>query len=302
VDLYVTYANGNCGTYNALIEANSPSCTTTTTSSTTTCTPAGTVIGDYCVGSDLYREYADGNCGSYSELIESNSPSCPTTTTSSTTTSSTTTLSGNCRFIFVPDTVSTTGFGLRYNYGGVINALFSTLFGTPDNIGGEDGVVYTVCSTNSPAWWVESSNNTTAFPSGVFALADGGSCFNNSQCEWIPTTTTSTSTTTTSTTTTTTTAPPATCHDVTLDNSSGLDKNRYGINYLDENNVQQTSTFNGLGFSSVAGNLETWNVCARFIASSVWDTQTSSYAPAFDQYLTINNTQNICTSSFDCTQ
>ena len=440
-DLFGTYADGNCGTYNALIEANSPSCQTTTTSTTTTCTPAGTVIGDYCVGADLYREYADGNCGFYSELIEVNSPSCPTTTSTSTTTTSTTTtsttteppfaypqvvtqavqdvtstsatirgyilqlgnppyftkgffwvqgtaqpvrtdnvelvggsaagaftfsllglspstqyrykawaengagdsvgttitfttlgttttststtttttsttstttstttISGNCRFIFVPNTVSTAGFGLRYNYGGVIDALFSTLFGTPDNIGGEDGVVFTVCSTNSPEWWVQSTNSTTAFPSGVFALADGGVCFNNGQCEWIPTTTTTTSTTTstttapptTTTTTTTTTLPPATCNDVTIDNSSGLDKNRYGINYLDENNVQQTSTFNGLGFSSVVGNLETWNVCARFIASSVWDTQTASYATQFDQYLTINDTQNLCTSSFDC--
>ena len=527
-DLWREYADGNCGSYADLIEVNSPSCPTTTTTTTTTCPPYGTVIGDYCVGSDLWREYADGNCGSYSDLIEVNSPSCPTTTTSTSTTStttSTTTISGNCRFIFVPNTVSTAGFGLRYNYEGVIDALFSTLFGTPDNIGGEDGVVFTVCSTNSPEWWVQSTNSTTAFPSGVFALADGGVCFNNGECEWIPTTTTTTTTTTsttteppfaypqvvsqsvqdvtstsatirgnilqlgnppyftkgffwvqgtvqptrtdnvelvggsasgaftfsllglspstqyrykafaengagdsvgttitfttlgttttststtsttttsttttttqpadniflverqsdgystyaqlaqgytvndlvtlsndgsncyeimdidyvldpaifptitgscatttstttsttttsttttttvapttttttvaptTTTTTTTTTLPPATCNDVTIDNSSGLDKNRYGVNYLDENNVQQTSTFNGLGFSSVVGNLETWNVCAKFIAASVWDTQTASYATQFDQYLTINDTQNLCTSSFDC--
>lgn len=90
-DLYGTYADGNCGTYNALIEANSPSCVTTTTTTTTTCTPAGTLLYEFCVGQDLWGMYADGSCGEYGELIEFNSPTCPTTTTTTTTTSTTTT-------------------------------------------------------------------------------------------------------------------------------------------------------------------------------------------------------------------
>jgi hypothetical protein len=120
-----------------------------------------------------------------------------TTTTSTTeepttTTTSTTILSGNCRFVFVPDTQSTTDRGLRYNYGGEVNTPFSSLLGTPTNIGGEDGVVYTVCSTNAPQWLIVSTNTTTAFPSGIFLLADGGVCFGNGECEYVPTTTTST--------------------------------------------------------------------------------------------------------------
>lgn len=147
----------------------------------------------------------------------STSTSTTTSTTiapTTTTTTSTTILSGNCRFVFVPDTVSTTDRGLRYNYGGEVNTPFSSLFGTPTNIGGEDGVVYTVCSTIAPQWLIVSTNTTTAFPSGVILLADGGVCFGNEECEYVPpTTTTTTSTTsgtTTSTTTSTTEAPTTT--------------------------------------------------------------------------------------------
>jgi hypothetical protein len=114
------------------------------------------------------------------------------------------------------------------------------------------------------------------------------------------TTTTTTTAAPTTTTTTTTIAPNPNCHDITWDNASGLDTSRYGIAYADENGTFQTSSFAGLGFSSVNGTLETWNVCADNVANDVWDTQISAYVPQYNQYLTVTNTLNPCTNSFDC--
>ena len=68
-DYHGTYADGNYGSYNVLIEANSASCGYNP--------PArGTLFSTFCSGYDLYGTYADGSYGSYNALIESNSPSC----------------------------------------------------------------------------------------------------------------------------------------------------------------------------------------------------------------------------------
>jgi hypothetical protein len=87
-DLIGVYANGNCGTYNQVIQFNSPSCGYVAPTTTTTCTPNGTLLSTYCSGFNLVGVYANGNCGTFDSVIEFNSPSCgfvpPTTTTTCT--------------------------------------------------------------------------------------------------------------------------------------------------------------------------------------------------------------------------
>jgi hypothetical protein len=82
------YANGSCGTYNSVIQFNSPSCGYVTPTTTTTCTPNGTLLSTYCSGVNLVGVYANGSCGTFDSIIEYNSPSCgyvpPTTTTTCT--------------------------------------------------------------------------------------------------------------------------------------------------------------------------------------------------------------------------
>lgn len=73
VDKYGTYSDGNYGSYNQLIQANSTDCGYTPPAPP----PArGTLLSSYCSGYDLYGNYADGSGGSYSQLIQSNSSSC----------------------------------------------------------------------------------------------------------------------------------------------------------------------------------------------------------------------------------
>ena len=87
-DLIGVYANGSCGTYNQVIQFNSPSCGYVTPTTTTTCTPNGTLLSTYCSGFNLVGVYANGSCGTFDSVIEFNSPSCgfvpPTTTTTCT--------------------------------------------------------------------------------------------------------------------------------------------------------------------------------------------------------------------------
>jgi hypothetical protein len=87
-DLIGVYANGSCGTYNSVIQFNSPSCGYVTPTTTTTCTPNGTLLSTYCSGVNLVGVYANGSCGTFDSIIEYNSPSCgyvpPTTTTTCT--------------------------------------------------------------------------------------------------------------------------------------------------------------------------------------------------------------------------
>lgn len=146
-------------------------------------------------------------------------PITTTTTTAPITTTTTTTESGTCRNIWVNDLVDSSRYGLRYFLPNVgqTDTIFSNLFGTPYNLGGNDGVVYSVCSTIAPQTWDSVTNTLVDLGSQVVALSNGGSCQINTQCEFVPPSTTTTTTvpvTTTTTTepvtTTTTTAPVTT--------------------------------------------------------------------------------------------
>jgi hypothetical protein len=135
----------------------------------------------------------------------------PTTSTTIAPTTTTTTIpTGTCRFVFVPDSVDTTGFGLRTNLGGQVNTLFSNLFSSIATIGGVEGVVYNVCSSVFPLYWQESTNTTVPYPEGVINLEDGGVCDENTDCVYVAPTTTTTTTLSPTTTTTTTLAPTTT--------------------------------------------------------------------------------------------
>jgi Predicted solute binding protein len=130
-------------------------------------------------------------------------PTTTTTTTAAPTTTTTTTIpTGTCRFVFVPDYVDTTGYGLRTNLGGEVNQLFTALEQLPITVDGEEGVVYNVCSTIVPQYWEQSTNTTIAYPSGVLNLEDGGSCTEDADCVYSPDTTTTTTAAPTTTTTT----------------------------------------------------------------------------------------------------
>ena len=109
----------------------------------------------------------------------------PSVTPSITPTPTGTPALGNCQFVFVPDSVDTTGYGLRYNLGGEINTLFAALFGTTTVYGGESGSVYSVCSTLQPLYWQQSTNTTVSYPSGVVYLGSGDACDENTDCEYV---------------------------------------------------------------------------------------------------------------------
>ena len=95
------------------------------------------------------------------------------------------TTNGTCRFVFVEESVDITRYGLRYlpPNGSSTDVLFENLFGSEISYGGEQGTVYSVCSTLSPSTW-DSSTNTIVTLSGVVELESGGSCTLNSECEY----------------------------------------------------------------------------------------------------------------------
>jgi len=96
------------------------------------------------------------------------------------------TVVGTCRFVFVENGVDGSRYGLRYKPpgGSVTDSLFNNLLGTPYTYGGDEGVVYGVCSTLSPSTW-DSSTNTIVTISGVIELENGGSCTENTNCEYL---------------------------------------------------------------------------------------------------------------------
>ena len=112
-------------------------------------------------------------------------PTLSITRTPTITPSSTSPLTGNCQFIFVPDSLDTTGYGLRYNLGGEINTLFGSLFSTPITYGGIAGQIYSVCSTLQPLYWEQSTNTTISYPSGVIYLGTGTTCTSNIDCTYV---------------------------------------------------------------------------------------------------------------------
>jgi hypothetical protein len=103
----------------------------------------------------------------------------PTTPTPTPAPTSTPIVTGTCRFIFVPDDMDTTGYGIKWSnpIEGPSEASFQEIFGTPGvEIGGNMGTVYGVCSTTTPQYWRISDNTIVQFPEGVYLLANGGSC------------------------------------------------------------------------------------------------------------------------------
>ena len=63
------YADGNYGSYDAVIANNSPECGWNPP-------PRGTFIRQYCRGYTLIGVYADGSYGTYESVIANNSPTC----------------------------------------------------------------------------------------------------------------------------------------------------------------------------------------------------------------------------------
>lgn len=151
----------------------------------------------------------------YEDLVDCPTGAAPTTSppttappTTSTTTTTTAAPSGTCRNIFVDNTVDITRYGARWinPTNGLTESVFGNLFGTPTTIGGDSGVVYSVCGTSLALTW-DSVTNTLVTISGVTELAQGGTCTLDTGCEYIPETTT--------------TAPPVTYYTLTKCEDNG---------------------------------------------------------------------------------
>lgn len=151
----------------------------------------------------------------YEDLVDCPTGAAPTTSppttappTTSTTTTTTAAPSGTCRNIFVENTVDTGRYGARWinPTNGLTESVFGNLFGTPTTIGGDAGVVYSVCGTSLALTW-DSVTNTLVTISGVTELAQGGVCTLDTGCEYIPETTT--------------TAPPVTYYTLTKCEDNG---------------------------------------------------------------------------------
>ena len=115
----------------------------------------------------------------------------------------------NCRFIWVDDTVNSSRYGLRYRLPStqIIDITFGSLFGTPYIYGGDSGVVYSVCSTLAPSTWDSQTNTLVDLGSLVVDLGSGGSCYVDTECDWIPPSPTPTGTPTQTPTNTPTQTP-----------------------------------------------------------------------------------------------
>ena len=87
-----------------------------------------------------------------------------------------------CKYVFVPNSVSTGGKGLRYSNNGEQNVAFEGMLGTSTYENGTEGTVYGICATNSPSWLDINTNTTTALPTGVSVIQTGGSCTYDNDC------------------------------------------------------------------------------------------------------------------------
>lgn len=116
---------------------------------------------------------------------------------------------GTCRAVWVNDTVNTSRYGLRYRLPShqQKDTLFGSLFGTPFIYGGDSGTVFNICSLISPSTWDSVTNTIVDLGGDVVDFADGGSCYINTDCEWIPPTPTPTGTGTPTPTPTNTPTP-----------------------------------------------------------------------------------------------
>ncbi len=90
-----------------------------------------------------------------------------------------------CRFVFVPNNVSTTDKGLDYDLNGTITLTrFSQLTSTPTTYNGVVGRVYAVCSDSHPLWYDFNGGGAMTDPSGVERPPNGSSCTSNNNCSY----------------------------------------------------------------------------------------------------------------------
>ncbi len=90
-----------------------------------------------------------------------------------------------CRFVFVPNNVSTTDKGLDYDLNGTITLTrFSQLISQPTTYNGVVGEVYAVCSDSHPLWYDFNGGGAMTDPSGVQRPPNGGSCTSNNNCSY----------------------------------------------------------------------------------------------------------------------
>jgi len=131
----------------------------------------------------------------------------PTPTSTPTPTPSSTPGERGCRFVFVPDTISTTGYGLDYVQNGVIILTrFTDIAGQSTTYDGVVGTVFGVCSETYPLYYdFDGGQGAITDPIGVERPPNGGSCSINKSCIYTPPTPTPTSTDT-----------PTTCNEYSL--------------------------------------------------------------------------------------
>ena len=133
---------------------------------------------------------------------------------------------GNCRAIWVDDTVNQSRYGARYRLpsGQPKDTLYGSLFGSPYTYGGNSGTVYNVCSTLVPSTWDSVTQTIVDLGGLVVNFADGGNCYINTDCVWIAPTITPTPTITITPTPTITTTQtiPAGCNQYYIINTTGV--------------------------------------------------------------------------------
>ena len=177
--------------------------------------------------------------------------------------------------------------------GGSAEGLTSKTINITETAAGSKTYGVTVDGTYSDSHTVDWSLEPTTTTTSTTTTSTTTSSTTTTTTE--PPITTTTTTTAAPTTTTTTAAPSPTCRNITVD-TNNLDTSRYGVAYSDVNGTLQTSSFDGLGFSTdEGGGFSTWNVCATTISGDVWDTQINAYVPQYNQYMVIQNTGTACT-------
>ena len=92
-----------------------------------------------------------------------------------------------CYFVFVPDSINTTGYGLDYTVNGQITLTrFSNIQSTPTTYDGVVGEVYGVCSESYPLYYdFDFGGGAITDPAGVERPPNGGSCLSNGNCAYI---------------------------------------------------------------------------------------------------------------------
>ena len=255
-DLRGTYANGSCGTYDALIESNSASCVTTTTT-TTTCAANGTLAYTYCDGTTLMGVYNDGSCGTYDSFIEANSASCPSPTYTQ----------------FTSNENPRNGFANSSLACGYINGL--TIYSSPATTidGIVIGTMFKIDTTQNSTWigenlWygISTYTGTAASPTIAVLINNSGEVTDKVVC---PTSTT--------TTTTTTTLPP--------DNATTVERNSDGFAALVQLNAsysqgaQITISNDGSNCYTLGSNTYNSNAGTYPTITGVCATTTTTTAP-----------------------